>query len=1205
MKFIKRIFTLFLINSLCLSSAFVSLAEVSGNVDNNNNQSSVTGAGGDFGCNTNTQSRTGYRMYLVSSENPSEIVSVNDAGEPIVIDIWFMTKENFQRFVGGTYLTKLEEKNYFTATKFQSWDTRNAYEMYLWDDISNIEPLNSLPHWMQYNDTTKKYYTTGLDLQKWEKRTEKYNGEFTEYGNILNMLANSKSRSGTWLFKTKDTLGKVNKDGRPVTVVDENIPSNKKYKLCIEPIFMLSIVARNTQADIVHPKVAGTFSNLAEYWQTVPVLVALESKYGAESFLNYKALNQTGVHALGVSETMIETIEHLTWIGRDALALIVEGIEVENIVRFSNGNSLSKAKLSEIPTWKEMSEANKWKSDGAGGLVKDGFAINVFSLDGMLLSNTHTWDSITYPDGSPGKAPESRYISEKDNEIKIVKYYEDKLDGSLYKTTGIYGRESCLRDILVENEPQYKVKEFFVSTKEESYVENGVTPSYEDQKAEYNDGGCIVQGTGSINIKEPGKVLHILLQKEDSTKGKDNTVSSSQIELYQNEISRPYSLETLCSNKELVGLYEHFVDKSGYKKTCTRSHDLDDDCRGNDEDGYWCDGDHDLPGYSVQIDGSYQLSVKDDFDYNNGTTFIRDYVTSNTEISGSLGLCGGDTLNLSPNSSFLFYRNSVKDSVTLYPEKNNNNLKQRLNDFGIKSESYIPAGKRAGKTSLSDSGESFKDTLETHYIDTTTDRKFEFAYECEFNHVFGNMIYESDKRMLLDDLNKQYSQSGNALTHVFLGYNNLGNMDPSDKRDTFLQKYGYNKGYSSVASELKFYPYIKMDKIEKDSTIDGVYVTSENLSTMKVFNVAQIGVYKKNEINVFLDSTQFSTHAKSLSFLNKMGIKNKKSVLPGGATVDLTMGNKGDTQIGIRLYQACLPDAQVKKVADNTSFNTSLTEAKKQANSFIKEAITSLSGYGLEMYGAVNTQKTTSDLLKSGKPIHSGDTLPWLVDRKTAKAGSDEKYYLKHDGSGANRANLDVLDNKIVKQVYYEISSDINGTVYLKKDGAIIGQASNTQNASTLLANSELKLLDDNTKLITNYFNSIDRNKGKTKDGKSWYNEAFDGIGYLVTDIAIDLGFNPDSSIRTTIIDTKLLGTSESKTDLYNFEEESIRSLGYFTTKQTSSEVSKKGLVGFLAMLPSSENGAMKEMVTKFSDINTLAYTKNVFINNFSVSDLN
>lgn len=1204
MKYIKQIFVLLLISGICLSTSLVSFADVSGNAENNNSQSSVTGAGGDFGCNTNTESRTGYRMYLVSSDDPSQIVSVNDEGEPIVIDIWFMTKENFQRFVGGTYLTKLEEKNYFTATKFQSWDTRNSYEMYLWDDIVNIEPLNSLPHWMQYSDTSKKYYTTGLDLQRWEERTAKYNGEYINYGNILNMLANWENSKGKIVFKTKDTLGKVNKDGRPVTVVDENIPSNKKYKLCIEPIFMLSIVARNTQADIVHPKVAGTFSNIAEYWQTVPVLVALESKYGAESFLNYKALNQTGVHALGLTETMTEIIEHLTWIGKDALALIVEGREIENIVKFSNGHSLSKSKLSAIPTWKEMCESNKWKSDSSGGFVKDGFAINVFSLDGLLQNYTHTWDSVNYPDGSPEKAPESHYISEKENCIKIVKYYEDKIENE-YKTIGIYGREDCLRDILVENEPQYQVKEFFTSTKEASYIESGIAPSYEEQKTKYNDGGCIVKGTGSINIKEPGKVLHILLQKENDISEGDGEKGSFQIELYQNEISRPYTLEALCEDKQLASLYEHFADKSGLKKTCTRSHDLDDDCRGNDEDGYWCDGDHDLPGYSIQIDGNYNLSVNDGFDYNSDTKFIRDYITSDTEISGSLGLDGGNTSSFSPNASFIFYRNSVKDNVTLYPEKNNTNIKQRLNDFDIKIESYIPAGKRVGKTSLSDAGESFKDTLATHFIDTSIDRKFEFAYECEFNHTFGNVNYESDKKMLLSDLNNKYSKSGNAITHTFLGYTNLGNMDPYDVRDIFLQKYDNNKGYSSMSSELKFYPYIKLNKIEKNGTIDSVYVTSENLSTMKVFNIAQIGVYKKNQYNVFLDSNQFSTHARSLAFLDKVGIKNRKSVLPGGAAVDLSMGNKGDTEVGIRLYQACLPDNQVGKVADSTSFNTSLTETKKQANLFVEEAKKSLSGYGLELYGAANVQKTTSDLIKSGKSIHSGDILPWAVKGKTIKAGSDEKYYLVQDGLGANRANFDVLDNKIVKQVYYEIGSDTDGTVYLKKDGAIIAQALNTQNASTLLANSEVKLLDDNTKLITNYFNSIDRNKGKTKEGQSWYNEAFDGIGYLVTDITIDIGFELNGAIRTTILDTKLLGASASKSDLYNFEEESIRSLGYFTTKQTTSDVTRKELEGFLATLLPSANGAMKPMVSKFSNINTLAYTRNIYINNFSVSDLN
>ena len=370
---------------------------------------------------------------------------------------------------------------------------------------------------------------------------------------------------------------------------------------------------------------------------------------------------------------------------------------------------------------------------------------------------------------------------------------------------------------------------------------------------------------------------------------------------------------------------------------------------------------------------------------------------------------------------------------------------------------------------------------------------------------------------------------------------------------------------------------------------------------MKVFNAVQVGAYKKNVPNLNLSSTQWSTHRKSLSFLASKEIDDKQTVLPGGAIVDLDFGKKGDFQLGVRSYQACLPDEQVKKVADSTSFNTSLTKAKEQSNQLFADIKQSLEGYGLEMYVYEGVTTDIEDIFDDGRAVHSGDTVKF--QNRGVQTSKDSKYYLRQDGEGANRANFDVLDSRIESQIVYTIKSDTTGNVILYKDGVELARAGKTQNASTMLSNSEIKLLDDNTKLITNYFAAIDRNKGLDKEKQHWYNECFDGVSVLVTDYVYDIGFAADSSVRSTVIDTKLLGKATSKSDLYSFEEDDMRSLVFMTTERTTSSREFNNSKGFIATLEGF--GTMKPASVYIKEIQYLAFTKIFYINNFSVSDLN
>jgi len=1202
-KVMKRVLALIICISTSLSSFTSYASGVAGNVGNNNTTSGPVGTGGDLGVDDlGIKSRTGLRFSLVDSTNPEKIVSVNTSGEPTVIDLWFMNADYFTRFTTGNTITNLLPERYFSAVKTQSINTVNNYQFYTWTDVAGLGIFDDIKNWIAYDKSKKAFVATGKDFQSWEEAivNVNINGEQvpSHYGHIIRMLNEWKDKEGNLVFGTLESrqAGK--------TVTDITIPSNKEWKLLIEPLTMFTPCYVGESRPVT-TKVAGTLSNIAEFWQTNENLSYLESQYGVASHLNWRFFNKAAVHSLAVIETQRDLVidkEKLIYENNKLTGIIVTIKEVfinNNVATFKDGRYLSKPNLSKLPTMAELASLNAWNNN-----VKSGFAVNVFSLDGIMRSDgTHTWNSIKYPDGEPGEAPDSKFISDEENYVKVVKYYEDSKDaGNTYETVGIYGKDKCLHTVTIEDEPQYKVKEFFFSTDEDSYIETGTEPSYSEQKSVYDD--VKIKGTGacSIEIEKPVKVLHILYQKENKNDIPENVANQNMI-LYQNEISRPYDLSILTDDKKLFSLYEVFPDKSGLEKTCHSSHDLDDDCRGNSEDGYWCDAHHTRPAYSHQVDGAYNLSVSDTYDYNSQTSFIRDLVTSGTSVSGSLSLSGGETEHFSPNSNYIFYRNWQKDKVTLYPEKNSNEIKNRLKDFSISSEAYKPAGTRAAKTSSSNTGSTFKDNFATHFVDTTSDRQFSFDYECDYGHNFDEKTYESDQRMFLNSLNQGYSKEGNALTEVYVGETNQGLNKPSDVRtDSFISKFTANQSYSSSESDLKFYPAVKMELLEKDG-VKEVYVTSENLSTMKVFNSLQFGVYKKNSVNANLSSTQWSTHARSLSFLKSKEIDDKKSVLPGGAILDIDLGNKGDFVVGLRTYQACLPDEQVKKVADGTSFSTSLSQAKEQSNQLYEDVKQSLEGYGLEMYVYEGVTTSHKDLQHDGKKVHSGDTIK--LNSKSVKTSKDEKYYLRHDGDieKSNRANFDVLDSKVLSQIVYTIKSDAEGNVILYKDDKEIARASKTQDSSVMLSNGEIKQLDDNTKLITNYFSAIDRNKGLTKEKQHWYNEMFEGVSVLVTDSTYTIGFNEDSAIRSTVLDTKLLGAASSKSDLYSFDEEDIRSLAFYTTENTTTAREPNKSKGYVATL--AGYGAMKPTILYIGNVKGFAYTKIFYINNFSVSDLN
>lgn len=1244
MKSLFRNFVLYLLVFIMLISNISISYAVESNTNNKDNASNNLGGGGDF---STSALKFGYRVSLISKSDPEQILSVNENGEEIVIDFWFCSKEQFNQYTTTNSITNLTADNVHTAIKTQTLEKQNKVKRVFipnyisdWNNqqlellsggkITSVSSciLEVLPKWIGYSNG--KYVTFGKKVEEWE--TVNSNQNIAVMASTLDYIGADGKRH--LLFTTNDTLNKVDSEGKPLTVLDTSVESYKDVVLLIEPLLLFTPCYYNTSIPLpTMGKQYGTVTNIIEaMWDDV----TFQKEYDKDSRFNHLNYQLTNV----------------AW---DALNL-----KVDKHFEFANGYKMSKFVINSTQQelhgdldWSVLNSVRDWTYyEAFGSSYKNGYAANIFWLDGVLRVKIDTGNP---PDSETGsnqfilnrffrkknkdntytyeKYDTHKYDISKDKNVLINSLADDyslveyntseteslvpskatDYDGFKAKSTGsIQGTTST--EIEIKNDTKIKtINVLYEKSKQTKvikvYEENGetvkvtnpeviTTKEYEVKKEdgyEYTENKKSDKPAKSITdwedtegsrgtdekiiIDESTETIYILYQKSDV----------KQIKLFSNELSYTYELKDLVKSRILFSIYDTVPASPGTSPSCG----------GHGKKGRKCS----LRSHAM-VDSLWSVKVKNAFNYND-TSFIRDY-TDSGNLGGrwSTGISGKTvTANSSqvakPSGIFLLIRDNVDDIVTLYPKKNES-LSSQLKNIGIENVSYSPSGNRIESEAIKD--KEFTRTFETDFIYTEHDTSLSWKWprsKCNRDHGGS---YSTQTVTDPSGANKYYSNSNNVKEYYLLGQSNTGSEDISDMRsDVFGSKYTYNKAYSSSSADLKFYPYHLMLYRAKNSNSSpqNVYVTSENLSTMKVYNAVQLGVYKKNPINALLSSTQWSTHARSLAFSANT---DKKSVAPGGAILDIDMGSKGDTELGIRLWQSCLRDEQVETVQAD-SFNTSLSKAKEIANNYQSEVKQVLEGYGLVQYGIEGT-KTDLNSVLSGTELHNNTNLAW--DGRNYKTSGDSKYYLKHDSQGSDRANFDVLDSKVNKQTFYEISSDVDGNVILKKDNTEIARASLTQDKSAILSNTEAKLLDDNTKLISNYFASIDRGLGDSnkydRTNSRKYNEAYDGVGVLLTELSFDVGFSDNSGHRTTVLDTLLTSTAESKSELYDFTDENkIRSFVFATTKSsTTAKESKTGYIGIL-----QGDSTMQSITSILSDIQSFVYTKNFYTSNFNVTDLN
>ena len=545
-----------------------------------------------------------------------------------------------------------------------------------------------------------------------------------------------------------------------------------------------------------------------------------------------------------------------------------------------------------------------------------------------------------------------------------------------------------------------------------------------------------------------------------------------------------------------------------------------------------CNSSHRTPRYASMTsnnDYKYIFDIIGDLDdlivpFRN--TVFEPKFTKNTDVvSGTVGLDGNSNIRVSPNYEFILWR--YMDKPTLASFKNN--------PAELVSELGLTSGTKPLDRLIN---EGYLDTVEELDITVGANRGATgFDDSTEYNGRYGraNQVH---------NIAANSDRNASTVVRTYTGSKvNVADEESKDNSNIDFNIDGrkFNKAMGFAIpnnSNISFYPYIKMLYEDMSGNTKDAYVLSTNLSELNISDYVDIGYYKSAAATLTMKSNQWSNHRRSLNFLKDNGIADRYSVLPGGATY--TLDTKDETAyVGLRTWQTVLPTDTIGIVQSGGNYYD-INEATNRRNDLINQIEDALESYDVVQYIAKGIIKEPINIAKNGvllNDIARGQNQTVYGNRLS----TDDKYYLKTAtlpaSMRANEADLDVISSNQVNQTTYTIKSDTDGNVWVEKNGTSIASITKNQSINDLLSNTEVKELDDKTKLVTNYLAVIDRNKGDV-DGERWYNEAWDGISVVMTEYEFEVGFGkPD--VRTSALDPKLTGLLESKSDVYNFKDES------------------------------------------------------------------
>ena len=173
-------FTAIALSCLSVVSTPLTAYAVGGNTGAGDNEGIHGGYGSDMGSNREN-SRLGFRVSLVDRNDPTKVISVDDEGNPLVVDFLLANEETYQRYTGySTDGVPTSEQGWrsnleyvYKASRMQDYTTNNKIEIVPENEyVNEVFGGKRVPQWNESkgsilyggNGTAfKEFFTDGLE----------------------------------------------------------------------------------------------------------------------------------------------------------------------------------------------------------------------------------------------------------------------------------------------------------------------------------------------------------------------------------------------------------------------------------------------------------------------------------------------------------------------------------------------------------------------------------------------------------------------------------------------------------------------------------------------------------------------------------------------------------------------------------------------------------------------------------------------------------------------------------------------------------------------------------------------------------------------------------------------------------------------------------------------------------------------------------
>ena len=763
-------------------------------------------------------------------------------------------------------------------------------------------------------------------------------------------------------------------------------------------------------------------------------------------------------------------------------------------------------------------------------------------------SSTSTYDETL--GRNPGPAPDdsAQLTDEQKNDTSeygnIVKFYEDGSGDDLIRTS--YTRTKTPREIKIESEPEYVIKDWYTSSTFRSASGDKEYASYKSSMSNNQTG----TQPKKITLGDGETTLYVLLVRSAVSANSDYTIHESEIAKPINTdmdtIKVPVALHSL--EDECEGHCRHIEDNCN---SCDYdysdcSHDDCDDCLGYDANGNSLGCGH----------NSHNESCKDYF-----CSHKRDNCTGK---SGCIVYCGDNNGWNLTDSSLSFKFKNIK--LSNYP-----NIIASASGYTAKSVPTI-------NMTRVDTKEDFMDVdgFEFEFIAYRGSDNLNYAkYKNDIsNFGFTNANTKLNKTRRSTDYSEQIivdlKDNGSELITKSKGRYGCTDEDEASTPSPFLN-YNINitvETYSgsersidrsinmnpkltigtsgttrrmgrmiSTDTLIKFNPYIQMTYAGYSGSKTNVAVLSEYNRGILPNDYAEIGWVLVDE-NLLIQSQMWATDSMFTNPADTEEWTGLNQVLKGGATLQLKDKNK--QQVVVATYQTIV-EGDARGISTITGpYQLTRAEAETYHDEFVDKAIQTFDNAELIQY--VSTVIDGTPAFEVGIPVGRGGDIRDLNNGSTTSS-TESKYYLEkdvNDTTNVQRNDLDVA-KKSTEKASYRFYSNVKGEIWMEKTD-YSGNVSNvrllTKNQTVLdLTNDDAKNINAKTYAVTKLLAAIERNTGNdaTADWVSdghWYNEAYAGITVYMQkttlEVGLSVGINP---LRTMVLDPKLIPQVTSKSE--------------------------------------------------------------------------